>query len=147
MEVMATESPAAGKAPWHLWLVGGLALLWYLSGAVTIQLAQLGRLPGIDAGEAAYYAAKPGWKIALTALGTYAPVLAAVLLLMRRQASVALFALTVGIVVLGTAIELLDGTSRAYANGGAAVATAIIAASTVFTAWYSRAMQRRGVLR
>jgi hypothetical protein len=71
MENARRDVAACGKAPWHFWVIGGLALLWYVSGAVTIQLAQLGRLPGLDAGEAAYYAAKPAWKIVLTAVGTY----------------------------------------------------------------------------
>jgi hypothetical protein len=147
MEGMQNASAARGKAPWHLWVIGGLALLWYVSGAVTIQLAQLGRLPGIDVGEAAYYAAKPAWKVVLTAVGTYGSVLATLLLLMHRKASVTLFAIMLAIVLVGSAIELADGTSRAYANAGAAIATAVIAASVAFMAWYARAMQRRGVLR
>jgi hypothetical protein len=147
MEGVQTQNPVHGKTPWHLWVIGGLALLWYVSGAVTIQLAQLGRLPGIDAGEAAYYAAKPAWKIVLTAVGTYGSVLAALLLLMRRKASVTLFAIMLAIVLIGSAIELADGTSRAYTNAGAAIATAVIAASVAFMVWYARAMRRRGVLR
>jgi hypothetical protein len=147
MEGMQDASAARGRAPWHLWVVGGLALLWYVSGAVTIQLAQLGQLPGLDAGELAYYAAKPAWKVALTAVSTYGSVLAALLLLMRRKASVALFALMLAAILLGNAVELADGTSRAYANNAAAIATAVIVAIAVFMVWYARAMQRRGVLR
>ena len=35
------------KSPWHLWVVAVLTLLWNGSGAVTILLAQMGRLPNI----------------------------------------------------------------------------------------------------
>jgi hypothetical protein len=147
MEGSQGAGVASGKAPWHLWVLGGLALLWYVSGAATIQLAQLGQLPGIDAGEAAYYAAKPAWKVALAAVTTYGSVLASLLLLMRRKASVALFGLMLAAIVLGTAIELADGTSRAYANSAAAIATAVIAAIAVFMVWYAQALRRRGLLR
>lgn len=52
-------SSLPSRTPWHLWLVGVLSLLWNLSGAITIWLAQAGRLPDISAAEAAYYAAQP----------------------------------------------------------------------------------------
>ena len=141
------EPVASSKPPWHFWVVGVLALLWYVSGAVTIQLAQLGRLPGLDPGETAYYAAKPAWLVLVAALGTYGSVLASILLLMRRQAGVATFALVLAIILFGNAVELSNGTSRVYANTAAAIATAVIAVIAVFMVAYARAMRRRGVLR
>lgn len=139
--------PSRPKAPWHLWVVGVLALLWYVSGAYTIQMAQLGRLPGIEPDEAAYYAAKPMWKIALTAITTYGSVIASILLLMRHRAAVWAFGTVLGFILLGTAIELIDGTSRAYANNAAAIATTIIVVIAALMPLYARAMKRRGVLR
>ena len=147
MSDTGSGSGATARPPWHFRVIGILALLWYVSGAVTIQLAQLGRLPGLDPGETAYYAAKPVWLVLVAALGTYGSVLASILLLLRRQASVALFALVLAIILLGNAVELADGTSRIYANNGAAIATVVIAAIAVFTVGYARAMSRRGVLR
>lgn len=147
MDGMQTRYRARGKAPWHLWVVSGAALLWYLSGAVTIQLAQLGRLPGIDADEIAYYAGKPTWLVITTVIGTYGSVLGAILLLMKRSASVAVFALALAAIVLANAVEFANGTSRVYANSGAAIATAVIGAIAVFMVWYSQAMRRRGLLR
>ena len=41
------------KTPWHLWVVAILTLLWNGSGAITIALAQAGRLTNISADEAA----------------------------------------------------------------------------------------------
>jgi len=49
------------KAPWHLWLVAIVALLWNGAGAYTIMMAQAGRLYDLEPGEAAYYAAQPVW--------------------------------------------------------------------------------------
>jgi hypothetical protein len=74
-------------------------------------------------------------------------VLAALLLLMRRKASTPVFAIMLAVILLGNAVELADGTSRAYANAAAAIATAFITAIAVFMVWYAWAMRRSGVLR
>ena len=71
------------RAPWHLWVVGIVSVLWYAAGAYTIQMAQLGRLPHLSPDEITYYATKPVWLIAITAISTYGSALAAALLLMR----------------------------------------------------------------
>ena len=94
------------RAPWHLWVVGVVSLLWYAAGAYTIQMAQLGRLPHLSPDELAYYAAKPVWLIAITAISTYGSALASVLLLLRSRAAVWLFAIALVFIVLNNGIEL-----------------------------------------
>ncbi len=138
---------AITKAPWHFWVIGVLAALWYLSGAVTIQLAEIGRLPDIKPDEAAYYAAKPLWLSITTGIATYGSLLASILLLMRRASAVAVFSVALGFILLNDAIELSNGTSRVYANDLAAMVTGIIAAVAAFMMVYARAMRKRGVLR
>ena len=61
MTEITSEAGVTARTPWHIWVVGILALLWNASGAYTIMSAQAGRLPGLDADEAAYYAAQPNW--------------------------------------------------------------------------------------
>ena len=143
---MATEHEIQ-KAPWHLWIVGTIAFLWYVMGAATIQLAQLGMLPGLDAGEIAYYAAKPTWLVAATAIGTYGSVLGSVLLLMRRRAADPVFGLSLGGIMIGNIVEILNGASRAFANDGAALVTLIVAVVGLAVWSYAYAMVRNGVLR
>jgi hypothetical protein len=135
------------KAPWHFWVIGVIALLWYASGAYTIQMAELGQLPGLQPDEAAYYAAKPMWQSIVTGIGTYGSVLASILLLMRRRSATLVFAVALALILLIDVYELSNGTSRVYANNAAAIVTGIIAVIAAFMVWYSRAMQRRGVLR
>ena len=135
------------KTPWHLWVVGTVAFLWYAMGAATIQLAQLAMLPGLDAGEIAYYAAKPVWLVAATAIGTYGSVLGSVLLLMRSRTADPVFALSLLGIMLANIVELENGTSRAYANEGAASVTLIVAVGALAVWCYAYAMVRAGVLR
>ncbi len=143
---MATEHEIQ-KAPWHLWIVGTIAFLWYVMGAATIQMAQLAMLPGLDAGEIAYYAAKPIWLVAATAIGTYGSVLGSVLLLMRRRAADPVFGLSLGGIMVGNIVEILNGTSRAFANDGAALVTLIVAVVGLAVWSYAYVMVRNGVLR
>jgi hypothetical protein len=131
------------RAPWHVWLVGGLAFLWYVSGTVTIQLAQLGKLPGLRPDEIAYYATKPAGLVLLTAIGTYGSVVGTVLLLLRERAAVPAFSVALASILAADAIELANGSSRAYANTGAAIVTGVVVVIGVGMLVYARAMQRR----
>jgi hypothetical protein len=144
---MSTLSVPQSRTPWHVWVVGGLTLLWNGSGAVTILLAQAGRLPGISADQAAHYAAQPWWFVVSTDIATLAPVAAGVALLARRQLAVWLFAVSLALIVVNSAYELVAGTSRELVNQGALTVTIIIVAIAILQLVYASAMKGRGVLR
>jgi hypothetical protein len=139
-------SEAPTKAPWHLWAVGIISLLWFGSGAWVLLQAQYGTLPGMEPDEIAYYAARPEWAEWLTDATLFATFVGSIALLLRSRHAVPLFTVGTALVVFGNAIEIADGSSRVYANIGALIATVIIVASVVFDAAYSHAMRRRGVL-
>lgn len=138
---MATTFSTERRTPWHLWAVAILTLLWNGSGAVTILLAQMGRLPNIDPDEAAYYAAQPLWLIITMDIATFAPIAAAVALLLRSALSVWLFALSLALILVNNLYELVAGTSRALVNQGALVVTAIIVVIAVLQLVYANAMK------
>jgi len=144
---MTTIDAIERKTPWHLWAVAILTLLWNGSGAVTIAMAQAGRLPNISAEEAAYYAAQPLWLVISTSIATLAPVAAGIALLLRSQVAGLLFMVSLDLILLNNIYELAVGVSRALVNPGAMVVTIIIAVIAVLQFVYSRAMKKRGVLR
>jgi hypothetical protein len=144
---MSTTYALDRKTPWHLWVVAILTLLWNGSGAVTILLAQMGRLPDISADEAAYYAAQPLWFVIATSIATFAPVAAGIALLVRSRLAVPLFAVSLAIILALNLYELAVGVSRELVNPGAMVVTIIIVAIAVLQLAYSNAMKKRGVLR
>jgi len=144
---MSTPATPMVKAPWHLWVVAILTLLWNGSGAVTIMLAQAGRLTGLSADEAAYYAGQPTWFVISTDIATLAPVAAGIALLVRSQLAVWLFALSLALILVNNVYDLATGTSRALANQGAMIVTVIIAVIAILQLIYSSAMKKRGVLR
>jgi len=143
---MAIISTPVSKSPWHLWVTAILALLWNGAGAYTIMMAQAGKLPDLEPGEAAYYAAQPTWFVVATDIALVAAIVAAVALLSRSRMAVWLFAVSLGAIVVTNAYELAAGTSRMLLSRGALIVTVIIVMIAVLELVYARAMNTRGVL-
>ena len=135
------------KAPWHLWLVAIVALLWNGAGAYTILMAQAGRLYDLEPGEAAYYAAQPVWFVVLTDVALVAALAAALALLLRKRMAVWLFALSLTAIVSTNSYEFVAGTSRALLNRAALIVTVIIVLIAIFELAYAGGMKRRAVLK
>ena len=138
---------ARPKAPWHLWPVGVLALLWNAAGAYTIMTAQAGRLAGVAPDEAAYYAAQPTWFVVVTDVALIAAIAAAAALLLRSRLAVPLFGISLAAIAVTAAYDLAAGTSRMYANQAALIVTIVIWLLAVLQLLYAMAMRKRGVLR
>lgn len=147
MDATLATSASARKTPVHLWVVGILALLWNASGALTIVLAQYGRLPDISADEAAYYADQPLWFVIVTDIATFGAVAAALALLLRSRAAVWLFGASLLGIAISNTYDLAAGTSRMLANTGALVVTILIVVIAVLELFYARTMRQRAVLR
>ena len=135
------------KAPWHLWLVAIVALLWNGAGAYTIMMAQAGRLYDLEPGEAAYYAAQPVWFVVLTDVALVAALAAALALLLRKRMAVWLFALSLTTIVITNSYEFAAGTSRALLSRAALIVTVIIVLIAIFELAYAGGMKRRAVLK
>src|SRR6478672_4414517 len=104
---MSTTLTPGRTSPWHLWLVGLVALLWNAAGAYTILQAQAGRLPNPEPDELAYYAAQPMWFVVVTDIALVSAIAAALALLLRRRAAVGMFALSLGAIVVTNSYELV----------------------------------------
>lgn len=143
---MSTVSIPKRKAPWHLWVVSVLTLLWNGSGAYTIMMAQAGKLAGMDAKEVAYYASQPLWFVIMTDVALLLPVAAAIALLFRSRFAVWLFALGLIVLVGNNIYDYVSGTSLARGDQGWLILTTITVLIAALQVWYSRAMKSRTVL-
>ncbi len=137
----------SGKAPWHLWAVGILTLLWNGSGTYTFVMAQLGMLSGLSAEQVAYYAAQPMWAVVSTDTALFCAVAAGFALLLRRRAALWLFAISLIAILLSNAYELLAGVSRMLVSQDAIILTVTVVIIATLQLVYSWAMSRRGVLK
>jgi hypothetical protein len=146
MSGLAMEETKA-KAPWHLWVIGILAVLWNSSGAYTIVMAQQGMLAGVSAGEAAYYAAQLPWFVAVTDVALLGGILGGLALLLRSRMAVVLFAISLVAIVATNGYDLAMGTSRMFTNTTTVMVTCLIWVLAIVQFLYAMAMKKHGVLR
>lgn len=145
-----TDAPL--KTPWHLWLVGVIAVLFNFIGVFdfVMNMAQGPKYlasAGMTPEQIAHYQGMPGWMTLTWAVGVFGAFSASILLLLRKKLALPVFVLSLaafGVSLLYTYI---------LTNGGAvmgqemAIASAVIAALLVFFIGYSRFTAARGVLR
>ena len=145
------STPSSGT-PWHLWLVGVLALLWNSVGAVDFTMTQLGSetyLKALTPEQLAYIQGFPLWSVLAWGAGTLGGFLGSLLLLLRRGFSSNLLAVSLLGAVLTNVYSygLSDGLKVMKGGAGAMAFSAVIFVIAVLLFVYARAMRRRGVLR
>ncbi len=147
---MATISKGAHTLI-HLWIVGGLGLLWNGFGAYDYLASKLQGEPyyramGMTDAQINYMNAFPAWMMIVWPLGVWGGVLGTILLLRRSRtaAPVFLVSLIAFLISLVYTYALSDG---AAVMGSAGTMQLVVLAGCLFFAWYSRAMARKGVLK
>jgi hypothetical protein len=135
------------KTPWHLWVVGILALVWNGAGAYVILMAQAGRLTDVDPTEAAYYAAQPLWLVISTDVALFVGIAAAVALLFRSRTAVWLFVLSLVLIILNNIYDVAVGTSLILVGRDWLILELVIVVIAILECVYAWAMRRRMVLR
>lgn len=138
---------ASTGTPWHLWVVGGLTLLWNAVGIMSYLMTELGQLEslGMTPEQIAYFDTFPAWGTAFWALGVWGAFFGSILLLLRsRWAVPSVLIALVGL--FGTTVfqRVLNDVPADMSNP---VLDAIIWATTLFMLWYALRMRREGVLR
>jgi len=147
----ATLNGVAARTPWHLWLVGVVAILWngfgcfdftmtYLQGDAWF--AQMGMTPD----QMAYYDAMPGWTHVAWAIGVWGGALGGVLLLLRRRLAFPVFVASFLGWLAGAiyAFALSDGLET---MGSMWPMQLVIGAGCLAFLIYAWVMKSRGVLR
>jgi hypothetical protein len=151
------NSATVARAPWHLWAVGVVSLLWNGFGGYDYIMSQTRNADymrmmtepyGFDAQMAVdYFDSFPLWADCAWAVGVWGSVLGSLLLLSRiRFARHAFVASMLGLAVamlhqLGNPLPGLTDSTMTV------VFTLVIIAGLVLQTWYASAMARRGVLR
>ncbi len=140
------------KTPWHLWVVGGLSLLWNAFPAVDFTLTNMENdfwLSPLTAPQRDFILSAPLWADGFWALGGFASFFGSVLLLMRSRHAVTAFLLS-AVGLAGSAyyqlVQIGDRMRELFQDVPLYV-TATIAVVLFALILYARAMKAKGVLR
>ncbi len=145
------------KAPWHLWVIGVLTLLFNAIGANDYLQSQLRNRDYIESmigtyditvdQMLAYIDGFPVWADATWAMGVWGAVTGSLLLLLRSRFAFHAYAVAL-IGLLFTTIYQFSGSMPEQLGGpGQMVFAAIIWIVTLGLAWYARRMTAAGILR
>ena len=139
------------STPWHLWVVGILALLWNAFGCVDYTMTQMRRdewfaQMGMTAAQLEYFNAMPAWTHAAWAIGVWGGLLGGIFLLLRRKWAVPVFVVSF-LGWLAGAIYAFAMSDGLEAMGSMWPMQIVIGGACVFFIWYARTMSKAGVLR
>jgi len=153
---MTTATNDAGAArsatPWHLWVVGLVALLWNGFGGYDYVMTRLQgdaymRSAGMTDAQIAHFNAMPAWMGAVWAIGVWGGVLGAVLLLARSKWALHAFVASLAAFVVSLIYNYALSDGAAVMGQSVMIMQFVILASCLLFAWYSWTMGKRGVLR
>ena len=141
------NTAAANKAPWHLWAVGVVTLLWNAVGITSYLMTRLGKLDtlGMTEDQIAYFNSFPAWANSMWAFGVWGSFFGSVLLLLRSGHAATAFAVSV-IGLVGTTVfqRFVIELPAELNNPVLDIAIWLI---TLASLWYAIRMRSSGVLR
>ena len=140
------------KTPWHIWLIGVIAVLFNSIGVFDFvmsmaQGAEYQARAGMTPDQIAHYQEMPGWMTIVWAVGVFGAFLASILLLLRRKLALPAFLLSLVAFLISLLYTYVLTDGGAVMGQQMAITSAVIAGLLVFFSWYSRFMEVRGVLR
>lgn len=139
------------KAPWHLWVVGVLALLFNAGGGYDYLMHQTENAAYremLTPEMVSYYDNFPFWMEAAWGVSVWFAIGGALLLLLRRKIAAPLFLVSfAAYLVTGTYTYFLSTPPEGVISAGPNIFAFVIGLQIVLLWFYSRAMTRRGVLR
>lgn len=144
------QAPAKAPTPWHLWVLGVLALLWNAGGAFDYLMTQTrneGYMSQFTPEQLEYFYGFPSWVVAFWAIAVWGGVLGAVLLLLRKKLAVEVFLVSfVAMVVTSFHNFVLSDGMAVMGGPGPLVFSALIFVFALVLYLYARAMRERDVL-
>ena len=140
------------RTPWHVWLVGVIAVLFNSIGVFDFVMsmsrgADYMASAGMTPDQIAHYQGMPSWMTVVWAVGVFGALLASILLLLRRKLALPVFILSLAAFLVSLLYTYVLTNGGAVMGQQMAITSAVITGLLVFFSWYSRFMAARGVLR
>ncbi|MFV0276056.1 MAG: hypothetical protein ACK5HY_02580 [Parahaliea sp.] len=137
--------------PWHLWLVGVLALLWNVAGALDFVMTQTRDaryLANFSQQQLDHVYSLPTWVVVFWGIAVGTGVLGALLLLLRRRlAPTVFFVSLLALLAVYVRNYLFDNALEVMGDALSLWFSAAIVVVAIFLFFYAGIMNSRGVLR
>jgi hypothetical protein len=149
---VSTMTDMTIKAPWHLWLVGVMAVLFNAIGVFDfvmnlVQGPSYMASAGLTPAQIAHYQAMPAWMMAVWAIGVWGAMLGSVLILLRNKLSAPVFGVSLAAFLVSLFYTYVLTNGGEIMGQAMAMTSAVITALLLFFMWYAWLMTKRGVLR
>ena len=160
---MTDTTSMTTRTPWHLWVVGVIAVLWNAYGGYdyTMSMTQGATYmaaSGMTPDQIAYYDTMPVWMTGVWAIGVWGGVLGSLLLLMRNKLAFPVFAVSFGAFLLsllyvyglsdsGKMMGFMMKDGVKVASSMIIIMNVVIAVGCAFFTWYAWTMSKKSVLR
>ena len=145
-----TNETEVERTPWHLWVIGVVALLWNAMGALDYVMTQTRNeeyMSNFTPEQLSFFYGFPAWVDAAWAIAVWGGVLGALLLLFRRRHAVWVFLASLIAMVL-TAFQnyVLSNGMEVIGDAFTLGFTAAIFIAALALFLYARAMHKRTIL-
>jgi hypothetical protein len=141
---------SAANTPWHLWVIGIVAVLWSAMGAFDYVMTQTKNedyMSHFTPEQLEFFYGFPAWIVATWAIAVWGGVAGAMLLLMRKRLAVwILLASLIAMVVTAIHNYGLSNGMEVMGDPFSLVFTVVIFIVALLLFLYARAMRTRGVL-
>jgi len=149
---MADSATPATKTPWHLWVVGVIAVLWNSMGVMDFTMTQIGSeawLKEFTPEQVEFILNFPIWAVVAWGVGVWGGFTGSIILLLRHRWAVPVFLASIlGVILTSLYSYVISDWMKVIGGGaGAMIFSAVIFIIAVLLWRYARAMTRRGVLR
>lgn len=160
---MTDTTSMTTRTPWHLWVVGVIAVLWNAYGGYDYTMsmtqgASYMAASGMTPDQIAYYDTMPVWMTAVWAIGVWGGVLGSILLLLRNKLAFPVFVVSFaaflasllyvyGLSDAGGVMGFMMKDGVKVASSMIIIMNVVIAAGCAFFTGYAWMMSKKGVLR
>ena len=138
------------KAPWHLWVVGIVALLWSAMGALDYVMTQTRNeayMSNFTPEQLEFFYGFPSWVIAFWAIAVWGGVLGSILLLIRTRHAIGVYlASFISMVIVTVENFVIRDGMAVMGDPFSLIFSALIFLVALGLVIYSRTMYKRRVI-
>lgn len=139
------------RAPWHLWVIGIVALLWNAMGTLDYVMTRIRNeawMSQFTPEQLDYFYSFPIWATAAWGTAVWGGVIGTLLLLLRKEHAVMAFLISLVAMAITTLYSYgISNGLEIMGDAGSLIFTAIIFLVSVALFLYSRALRARRILR